>query len=362
MAVLFWCLLAMTAWSAQVRNVILCIGDGMGPRHIQAARTFLGAPLSFEGWAATATVTTLSANSGITDSAAAATAMATGQKVNNGVISRRIPGDGTPLRTMLELFKMQKKTVALVTTSFLTDATPAAFGAHAGKRNQGQDIVCDYFTQSRPDILMGGGGRGCTVAEAQAGGYTVVTTRQALLDLKWDTGMHVAALFGDGPVPFIYAHNAVLPQLTVMTERAMKWIGNSPSGFFLMVEAGRIDHASHQGDIKNMIGELLEFNRSVALIDAWASTRSDTLVIVTADHETGGLELIAEKGVGQLPAVQWTTTHHTGRNVGLWAKGPGSEAFKGVLDNTDIFKLIIAASRDGVFKDIAGIEDVSPAR
>ena len=127
--------------------------------------------------------------------------MATGIKVNNGVISVALPGDGRELLTQLEIYKALGKSTGLVTTSFVTDATPASFGAHDTSRNNRDDIFTDYFSQTQPTLFLGGGSNGFNNANATAQGYTVVTDRAALLALNTETALKVAGGFGGGEIP-----------------------------------------------------------------------------------------------------------------------------------------------------------------
>lgn len=149
--------------------VILCIGDGMGPGQEKAASYYLSGregALSFHDFPVQTEISTFSANSSVTDSAASATAIATGEKVNNGVISLKIPGDGSEIETILEYYQKQGKAVGLVTTAFITHATPAAFAAHVSSRGNYTEIGEDYFSKTLPHVLFGGGGNGVTSSTA----------------------------------------------------------------------------------------------------------------------------------------------------------------------------------------------------
>ena len=197
--------------AASPRNIILLIGDGMGFEQVKAAGMFAkGKPgtLFFESFKSKGEVTTHSANADVSDSAATATAMATGRKVNNGVISVALPGDRRPFSTVLEHFKSEGKSTGLVTTAYLTHATPAAFGAHAESRNDYQKIARDYLNASRPNVLFGGmepTGRGVTPGAARAAGYLVVTLRKGMESLTPAQGTHVAGFFGMGNMPYEWA-------------------------------------------------------------------------------------------------------------------------------------------------------------
>ena len=329
---------------ASPTNVIFCIGDGMGFEKVKAAGMYAYGEvggLSFEGFPYQGEVTTHSADSPTTDSAAAATAMATGFKVNNGVISTALPGDGSELYTLLECFKDQGKSTGLVSTTFITHATPAAFGAHEPRRGNLAEIAEGYLNQTRPNVLLGGGGNGMTDAAAEAAGYTVVTDRDELLSLDTEKVSWVSGQFGDTNLPYEFDGLGGLPHLSEMTATALKVLTKNPTGFFLMIEGGRIDHAGHSNDIERNVFETLEFAKTVKVAIDWAKGRADTLIIVTADHETGGLKVLENNGMGNFPTVSWSTGGHTTTNIPVYAWGPNAASISSVMDNTDFFNLVM---------------------
>jgi alkaline phosphatase len=128
-----------------------------------------------------------------------------------------------------------------------------------------------------------------------------------------------------------------------MTDKAIQILSHDSDGFFLMVEGGKIDWACHDIKLRLMLGEMLEFERAVQVVLNWAINREDTLIVVTADHETGGLEVIKNNGVLNEPEVQWNTKGHTAVKVPVYAWGEGASLFVGPMDNTDIPKRILAA-------------------
>jgi alkaline phosphatase len=361
--------------NAEVKNVILMIGDGMGFEHVKAASLYAYGEekkLSFEQYYR-GEVTTHSANSyrqdyHATDSGASATAMATGQKVDNDVISER---SRQPIKTILEILQEKGKATGLVTTVPITHATPAGFGAHNRTRNNYRDIANDYMTQTRPNILFGAyykNGQGMTVEKAKQGDYLVATTRQQMLDLVGPIDnnstevFYFAGLFCPEEMPYEYDYYQkipipldetetvpdydTIPHLSEMTSTALKVLDNDSDGFFLMVEGGKIDKASHKNIIERTIYETLEFDRAFREVMAWAKDRDDTIIIVTADHECGGLKVVNNRGKGSMPEVLWSSRYnsvkdHTGVNVPIYATGQGAREFTGVIDNTDIFKIIM---------------------
>jgi len=315
----------------------------MGYEHVKAAGIYLSGStggLSFEGLPHRASMSTQEICGGVTDSAASATAMATGVKVKPNVISTAIPGSGVDLKSVLEYFKEQGKSTGLVSTAFITHATPAAFGAHEHDRENYQGITADYLAGSRPDVLMGGA-KFVSGQDAVNAGYTVIYDRGSLLALDTESASRLWGQFGQDHMPFEVDGLGDLPHLSEMTRAALRILDNDPEGFFLMVEGGRIDHAAHMGDIARCIGETLEFANAVQEAVDWARGRVDTLILVTADHETGGLEVTGNNGPGFLPGVSWATTEHTLRRVPVYAWGAKADAVSGTIDNTDVFEIIM---------------------
>ncbi|MFW2389747.1 MAG: alkaline phosphatase [Polyangiales bacterium] len=339
--------------SLPLRNVILMIGDGMGPEHELAAGCYLFGPthgtsgnqLVFETLPVQGQMTTQSANSEITDSAAAATAMATGHKVANTVVSMANPGDERDLYTLLECFADQGRATGMVTTTQMTHATPACFGAHQPVRYLQDEIASDYLEESRPNLLFGGATY-MTPELATDAGYEVATTRAELGALPGDTEF-VSGQFAPSHLPYEYdASQAdadpyeVIPHLHEMVSDALGRLEDHPEGFFLLVEGGRIDHAGHENNIGRNVLETVAFDEAVEAVLSWADGRDDTLVVVTADHETGGLDLVECTSAGVLPTVTWSTPDHTGVPVNTHAWGKNSERFGGTIDNTDFFTAI----------------------
>lgn len=330
----------MPAFSAPIRNVIILIGDGMGTGQVAAAHCYAGTNLVFEATTNRSLVSTLSAYGVWTDSAAAATALATGHKVYNGVVSLASPGGGGELETLVERYRNLGKSTGLVTSSYLTDSTPASFGAHTSNRMNYADIASDYLGQTRPNLLFGGGGN-CLCAEAaQAAGYRVVTNAAEMAALRGEED-YVAGLFGNNMLPYECDGLGGLPSLAQMTAKALGLLSRDPDGFFLMVEGGLIDYACHNSDLYRCVTETLAFNEAVRLVVAWAQGRNDTLVIVTADHETGGLAVLADNGSGVLPTVAWQFWGlHTTARVGVYGFGVNAERVIQKTENTDVWSVV----------------------
>ena len=325
------------------KNIIICVGDGMGFEAVKAAGYYASGEkgtLSFESFPYHAEMATYAANTPMTDSAAAATAMATGHKVNNGVISMEIPGNGNPLKTLLEISLEQNKRTGLVSTTYITHATPAAFGSHNPQRNNLDEIAHDYLNLTRPNVLFGGGGNGITENRAESAGYTVVTDREELFNLNTDTETFVSGQFGQTNIPFMFDGENNLPHLSEMATVALDILSNTEDGFFLLLEGGRIDHAGHSNDIERQLLETVEFSKAVQTVFDQVSDNDDTIILVTADHETGGLQVDKNNGQGKTPEISWTTGGHTVSNVPLYGWGKNAERVEGVMNNTDLIKVV----------------------
>ncbi|MFW6066271.1 MAG: alkaline phosphatase [Planctomycetota bacterium] len=328
------------------RNVIILIGDGMGFEHVKAAGMYANGSegtLSFESMPHRAEMTTDSADGDITDSAAGGTAIATGYKVNNGVISKAIPSNdryslGENMQTLMEYYKLRGRATGLVSTTYISHATPASFAAHQPSRNDYAEIIDDYLNKSRPEVLMGGA-KYVSRERAESAGYTVVTDRDSLTGIEAHTVGRLWGQFGEDHMPYEYDGPDNLPQLSEMTAAAISLLEKGEDGFFLMVEGGRIDHASHANDIERTVTETVEFANTVQVVMDWAAGRSDTLVLVTSDHETGGLEVLSNGGRGEFPEVSWSSTGHTSDRVPVYAWGRNAERVSGVMDNTDLFAI-----------------------
>jgi alkaline phosphatase len=377
----------------KAKNVILFVGDGMGTsarEAIKLATVGTKGELSMNDMPYIGQVHTSSA-SVVTDSAAAATAMASGVKTYNGAIG--VDVNHQPVETVLERAKKAGKSTGLVTTSQITDATPAAFGAHVSDRSLQSEIGKQYLENSKVDVLLGGGEdywypagnpgaypdhpaegqseaskgtKGNLVEEAKRLGYDYVTNAE---QLKRADGDKLLGLFaneemfkqhpeGDGDQ---YAPVVSLPE---MTKKAIDTLSKNKKGFFLMVEEEAIDEMGHQNNATQMIKAGQQLDKSVALAKEYAKKHPDTLVIVLADHETGGLaveeadskdESGDEKSISgedgpfdvahsdQKFFADWTTTGHTAVDVPLTAAGCGGRLFMGVYENTRIHEALIQA-------------------
>jgi alkaline phosphatase len=324
-------------------DVIVLLCDGCGFEQVLATRMFLNAntaPLNFERFPAHAQVTTASAFGAVTDSAAAATAMATGHKVDVGVISMEIPGSGAPLPTVLEMHKKLGRSTGLVTIwTPVDDASPAAFGAHATSRADLPTISAGLLSResgSRPNVLMGRLDAYLTESAAKQEGYTVVSDARALHALDTNHTRFLAGLFPDDTSPTLPERAAV----------ALDIVSKNQNGFFLFIETEGTDEAGHANDLRNVIDKMCEFVDTVQTVLAWAEGRPHTLIVVVSDHETGGLVVSeTQPAVGVIPMHTFTTSAHTGVNVPLFTLGPGADYVSGAMDNTAIFQLLKGTAR-----------------
>jgi alkaline phosphatase len=261
--------------------------------------------------------------------------MATGESVNNGVVSVALPGDGSELETVLELHKDRDQSTGLITIyDSIVDATPAGFGAHTSDRGNKPDIASDLWGDSQPNILFGHADYYVVPSHFTAVGYTHVSSAAQLFALSGDSVQSVLGVFSD-----------TSPTLPERTEVALDILEEDAEGFFLMVEQANIDKAGHSNNLAAVVAAVVEFEAAVEVALAWAAGRDDTLVIVTADHECGGLICdiddceAADEGVVPSAYCSFTDTQHTGVKVPVYAIGLGAEDVAGTIDNTDIYAL-----------------------
>ncbi len=335
-----------TPKNEKVKNVILIIGDGMGlgaTASWMVDRNF--GPTCFDRAQYAAVVKTYSANSKTTDSAAAATAIATGHKTNNSMLGM-LP-DGTKPASIAELAKDKGLSTGIVVTSFVADATPGGFYAHVKNRQDRKDIVEDMI-RFRPDVIVGGGAKYFTskkytkenlLDKAVNEGFTYVATPEEFYS-AWTTP--VLGLLDEGKQIDEAEINSDL--LTDLTGHTLEILEKNKKGFFAMIEGSHIDHAAHANNSEMLIWWMEEFDKLVNSAFDYADTHKGTLVIVTADHETGGVSLVPgskdfTKGESGLD-IKYSATSHTASPVILYSYGASSWKFSGVMENTDIFKRV----------------------
>lgn len=324
------------------RNVILVIGDGMGLAQVTAGLVAGGGSLALEEFPVVGLSKTFSSRQLVTDSAAAATALSCGVKTLNGAIG--VDSKGRRVASLVELARRRGMRTGLVVTSSLTHATPAAFYAHQGSRTNEGAIAIDLVS-SGLDLFIGGGRRfidtrtdGCDlVADLKAAGYQVVDDPAGLASAK---GPLLAGLVAEGDLPAItHGRGTFLPDSTGIALARLP----GPKGFFLMVEGSQVDFGGHDHDAPRAAAEVLDLDQAVARALDFARRDRGTLVVVTADHETGGLCLTGGSIEANRLEASFGTKGHTATMVPVFAFGPGAESFAGIYENTGVFDRIRAA-------------------
>lgn len=371
------------------KNVILFIGDGMGEASrnaIRLATVGKSGLLEMDNMPVTGLVSTSSGDNLVTDSAAAATAIATGVKTYNGAIGMDL--NKKTVTTIMELAKKAGMSTGVVTTSQVTDATGAAFGAHVEKRSAQSEIAKQYLEKSKLDVILGGGEdfwypagtvgkhpdapaedpeeaskgtQGNLVEQAKKLGYSYVTDQAGMKAAK---GSKLLGLFANEEM--FQAHNKLgnsynpTVSLPDMTAKAIDVLSKNQKGFFLMVEEEGTDEMAHDNEGELTIKAGQQLDKAVKVAKEYAKAHPDTLVLVTADHETGGLAIEGEdaedesgegiskedgpftvKGSDEKFYIDWTTGGHTSVDVALTAMGPGSSQFSGNYPNTAIHDKLV---------------------
>jgi alkaline phosphatase len=317
----------------EVKNIILLIGDGMGLAQVYSAMSVTDHPLNIERAKYIGLSKTYSANNYITDSGAGGTAISTGTKTNNGAIA--VDTQGKKLKTILEYAEDYGKATGIVVTCNLNHATPASFIAHENLRYMDVDITRD-FLKTDIDVLIGGGAHifdSLKVSDQmQKKGYQLTYSIDSIDSRKAGNLLCLAA--EDQLPPMLNGRSDYLPKSVNI---ALDRLSKNQSGFFLMVEGSQIDWGGHSNNIDYVTSELLDFDKAVGEAMDFADKNPGTLVIITADHETGGLTLTDGNVQERKITAQFSTTYHSGVMVPIYTYGTGSEAFSGIMQNTDIF-------------------------
>ncbi len=332
----------LTKAGKPVRNVILMIGDGMGTSEIYAGLTLNHGHLNLERMKNIGFSKTHS-TSYVTDSGAGGTALATGHKTYNGAIG--VDAAGNPVKTILEWAEEKGRATGLVVTCAVTHATPATFISHQASRNDYEIIAAD-FLKTDIDVFIGGGlnhfqkrkdGVDLTT-KLRDKGYAIAHNLDEIKALKHgpvagllDTLHEPRWLDGRGD------------RLTESVHEAIRLLSMDKDGFFLMVEGSQIDWGGHANDINYIATEMVDFDKAIGEVLDFAEKNGETLVIVTADHETGGLSLNGGNlETGEIQAG-FTLKDHTGVMVPVFSFGPYSEKFTGIQENTAIFYKMLDA-------------------
>ncbi len=345
-------------------SIILMIGDGMGYEHIKLAglvengknNSFCMEALQYKS-----NVTTFSEDNLVTDSAAAATAMATGSKTNNGMLS--VLPNLVILETILEIAQNLGRATGIVTTTSITHATPAAFMTHVPSRSSTSEIVTQIVEKASVDIILGGGKsyfNSTQISDLELNGYAYIENNTALME---SNSTKIIGLFAGDHLPYEISRDPLLtPSLYNMTKKAIEQLSKNPNGFFLMIEGGKIDHAAHANNKVDVALETIEFNSAIDYAINYSIQSDNTLLIITADHETGGLKILDNTLNDTLPSVfdsyeqkkmlrierannisvSWSTTSHTAADVPIFIFNPISSQLENncLIDNTKIFDIM----------------------
>ncbi|MEO3946852.1 alkaline phosphatase [Gorillibacterium sp. CAU 1737] len=326
------------AASPASRNLIVLIGDGMGPAQISAARyyeqyrknvTHLTLDPYYVGQATTfadrgedgGTVV----SGVVTDSASAGTAFATGHKTYNAGISVSNEDVSKPFASVIEAAEASGKATGLVTTARITHATPAVYASHVRNRDNEAAIASQYL-ESGVDVLFGGGKQffvtkdekgkradKSLLPDFKAKGYSIVENTSSLKALPANT-TKALGLFGNSHVAYTVDRNAEIPSLATMTSSALSILSKNKNGFVMMIEGGRIDHAGHANDLPSMVQEVLDFDAAFKTAIEFAKKDGNTSVVVTADHETGGLSL-SRDNIYELNIDLWDKQKHSSESI-----------------------------------------------
>lgn len=334
-----------------VRNVIYMIGDGMGLAHVSMLAIEGGyAPTAFDRAQGIALISTYSADNRVTDSAAAGTALATGSKTGNSMLGCDL--DGTPLRSVIQRAVQQGRPTGIAVSCYLQHATPAAFYAHVPDRGDAKAITRDLLA-SDIDVLIGGGRRWLARESPEGGSYLDAFRRRGYCvvdSLRKADGVHGGRLLGvlaDKHLPKAAERGDYLARAT---GKALEILSNNADsvgrGFVLMVEGSLIDGAGHENNQAWLLDEMRDFERAVAVAMDFADRTPGTLVVVTADHETGGLAIPSCDGdfTRSESGIQYvfSSKSHTATYVPVYLYGAGAGRIAGMMDNTQLARRIMA--------------------
>ena len=345
----------------KVKNVILLIGDGMGLSQVSTAFYYNNnvAP-NFAKFKHIGLINTSSAREKITDSAAGATAFATGTRSYNGAIS--VDTNKKSLPTILEYAEKKDVKTGLVATSSIVHATPASFYAHVDSRSKYEDIA-KFLPKSGVDFFAGGGLKFFNKRSDGSDYFTELIKKGYQMDttvLSNDLKLNIAKKYG-----FLLAEDGMDSKLEgrgdflrEATDLALRYLTKSETGFFLMIEGSQIDWEGHACNTEGIIQEVKDFDRAIGEAINFASVNANTLVIVTADHETGGFALSpkGEKGSWNSNELdpkfyqgadneEYSYAAHTATLIPVFAYGAGAEEFMGIYDNNEIFHKIMKLTR-----------------
>ena len=328
---------------AKALNVIYMIGDGMALPQVYAAMMASDEEMTFSQFPYIGVVDTHSASNDITDSAAGGTALASDHKTKNAMVGMN--PDTIPVKTLLEVFHEQGKETGIVVTSYITHATPACFYAKVPHRRQYEDIALQLAEADNINLAIGGGRKHF---DQRKDSINLIERMENELGWKvYDTLADVdvtckkyAVIADEGHMSPAAERGDFLPRAV---KTALKTLDGAENGFFLMVEGSQVDFACHANDSTWMMDEMLDFDYAIKVALDYAKEKGNTLVVVTADHETGGLTLPDPQGKYTNVVFDYSTRSHTCLPVMVYAYGPGSEQFTGWMQNTALKAKILNA-------------------
>lgn len=333
--------LASEAKTGEVKNLIIMIGDGMSLPQIYSGLTKNGGQLDIERAHYVGLSRTNSSDNYTTDSAAGGTAIACGVKTKNGAIG--VDDSGVKVPSMIALAEEKGKRTGIVVTSEVTHATPASFYAHQPSRKMGEEIAADLLN-IEVDVVYGGGRNHFTkradqrnlISELEKKGYQYIEKTEDLKDVKSDK---VIGLFNDSHMPSVENNRGnMLPDCVASALSLLD--KKNKNGFLLMVEGSQIDFESHANKGDNVAAEMIDFDKAVKVAFDFADKNPGTLVIVTADHETGGMTIQGGNFENKSVKTAFSTKGHTAIPVPVFAYGAGADKLSGVYHNTEIFNRV----------------------
>ena len=322
--------------SPKAVNVIYMIGDGMALPQVYGAMLASHEELTFSQFPYIGVVDTHSASNDITDSAAGGTALASDHKTKNGMVGMN--PDTLAVKTVLEALAEQGKETGIVVTCYVTHATPATFYAKVPKRSKYEDIAVQMAENPYLNLIIGGGMKHFNQRKDS---INLVERMEKELGWKVYDNIHdidvtcknYAVMADADHMPHAADRGDFLPRAV---ETALQSLDDAENGFFLMVEGSQIDFACHAKDSTWMVDEMMDFNAAIQVALDYAKEKGNTLVVVTADHETGGLTMIDRQGKYTNVSFDYSTGSHTCLPVLVYAYGPGAEQFTGWMQNRDL--------------------------
>ena len=331
----------------KVKNVILMIGDGMSLMHVYTAWAANRGKLWLENAQATGLSKTWAVKKLVTDSGSGGTSLATGVKTVYHAVG--VDPEGKPLTSLVDVAKELGKDAGMAVTCRLWDATPCDFCCHNIDRDKEEELVGDYPT-SGVDFVFGGGAQKFTnrkdgrdiFKELQKKGYHVSRTLDDFF--AYDKNSRIFAVPYDKDTPLPDERGDLLARASM---KGISLMNQNTNGFFMMIEGSQLDDYGHFNQLDLLMKETLDFDQTVGEVMKWAAKDGETLVVVTADHETGGLTLVnGNKDEGRVECC-FSTKDHSGAMVPVYAFGPGAENFTGIFENTDVFKKIKKLMTEG---------------